>query len=49
MKIQITYNNGEEYIAYLADESYDNVITCLMDDISVSVLHSIGKVEEDKR
>lgn len=49
MRIKITYNNGEEYIAYLADESYDNVITCLMDDISVSVLHSIGKVEEDKR
>ena len=49
MKIQITYNNGEEYIAYIADESYDNVITCLMDDISVSVLHSMGKAEEDKR
>ena len=48
MKIEITYNNGEKYIAYLADESYENVIACLMDDTSVSVLHSMGKVEESE-
>ena len=41
MKIEITYNNGEKYTAYLADESYENVIACLLDDNSVSVLHSI--------
>jgi hypothetical protein len=46
MKIEITYNNGEKYIAYLADESYDNVMACLMDDVSVSVLHNMGKAEE---
>ena len=46
MKIEITYNSGEKYTAYLADESYNNVIACLMDDISVSVLHSMGKAEE---
>ncbi|MBP5462201.1 MAG: hypothetical protein J6Y20_08770 [Lachnospiraceae bacterium] len=46
MKIEITYNNGEKYTAYLADESYENVIACLMDD--VSVLRSMGKAEEDK-
>ena len=33
MKIEITYNNGEKYTAYLADESYENVIACLMDDV----------------
>lgn len=46
MKIEITYSNEEKYTAYLADESYENVIACLMDDISVSVLHSMGKAEE---
>ena len=25
---------------------YENVIACLMDDVSVSVLHSMGKAEE---
>ena len=48
MKIEITYNNGEQYTAYLADESYENVIACLMDDVSVSVLHSMGKAEESE-
>lgn len=48
MKIEITYNNGEKYITYLADESYDNVIACLMDDISVSVLHSMDKTEGEE-
>ena len=46
MKIEITYNNGEKYIAYIADESHKNIIACLMDDVSVSVLHSMGKAEE---
>ena len=46
MKIEITYNNGEKHTAYLADESYENVMACLMDDVSVSVLYSMGKAEE---
>jgi hypothetical protein len=46
MKIEITYSNGEKYTAYLAEESYENVIACLMDDISASLLHSMGKAEE---
>lgn len=49
MKIEITYSNGEKYTAFIADESYDNVIACLMDDISVSVLHSMGKAEEGEK
>lgn len=36
MKIEITYNNGEKYTANLADESYENVIACILDDDSVS-------------
>ena len=47
MKIEITYNSGEKYTAYLADESYENVIACLMDDVSASLLHSMGKAEEE--
>ena len=46
MKIEITYTNGETYTTYIADESYENVIACLMDDISASVLHNMGKAEE---
>lgn len=46
MKIEITYNNGEKYTAFIADESYKNVMACLMDDVSVSVLHNMGKTEE---
>ena len=46
MKIEITYNNGEKFTAYLAEETYENVLVCLMDDVSVSVLHSMGKAEE---
>lgn len=46
MKIEIAYNNGEKYIAYVADESYDHVLACLMDDVSVSVLRNMGKAEE---
>lgn len=45
MKIEITYNNGEKFTAYLADESYKNVMACLMDDISVAVMHGMGKEE----
>ncbi len=48
MKIEITYSNGEKYTAFLADESYENVIACLLDDISVSVLHSMGMAEESE-
>lgn len=44
MKVEITYNNGEKYTAYLADETYANVIACLLDDISV--LHNMGMAEE---
>ena len=42
MKIEITYDNGEKYIVCLADESYENVMACLMDDISVAVMHDMG-------
>ena len=46
MKIEITYDNGAKYTAYLAEETYENVMACLMDDVSVSVMHSMGKAEE---
>ena len=46
MKIEITYNNGEKFTAYLAEETYENVLASLMDDISFSVLRSMGKAEE---
>ena len=46
MKIEITYNNGEKYTAFITDESYENVMACLMDDVAVSVLHNMGKAEE---
>lgn len=46
MKIEITYNNGEKFTAYLSEETYENVLACLMDDVSVSVLHNMGKAEE---
>ena len=45
MKIEITYNNGEKYTAYLTDESYENIIACLLDDVTASVLHNMGKAE----
>lgn len=41
MKIEITYSNGEKYTAFLANETHENVVACLLDDISVSVSHSI--------
>lgn len=41
MKIEITYNNGEKYTASIANETYENVVACLLDDLSVSVSHSI--------
>lgn len=46
MRIEITYSNGEKFTAYLAEETYENVLACLMDDVSVSVLHNMGKAEE---
>lgn len=49
MNIEITYNNGETFTACITDKSYENVMACLMDDISVSIMHSTGKGEENKR
>ena len=49
IKIEITYNNGEKFTAYLAEETYENVMACLVDDVSVSVLHNMGKAEEGER
>ena len=46
MKIEITYGNGEKFTAYLAEETYENVMACLLDDVSVSVLRNMGKAEE---
>ena len=46
MKLEITYDNGAKYTAYLAEETYENVLACLVDDVSVSVMHSMGKAEE---
>lgn len=46
MKIEITYGNGEKFTAFIADESYENVMACLVDDVSVSVLHNMGKAKE---
>ena len=46
MKIEITYNNGEKFTAYIADETYKKIMACLLDDNSVSVLHNMGKKEE---
>ena len=48
MKIEITYNSGAKYTAYLADETYDNVMACLLDDVTVSVLHSMAADKEDR-
>lgn len=47
MKVEITYNNGYKFTAYLTDESYGNVMACLMDDDSVAITHSMGKTEGD--
>ena len=46
MKIEITYNSGAKYTAYLADETYENVMACLLDDVTVSVLHSMVDQED---
>lgn len=46
MKIEIIYNSGEKFTAYITEETYENVLACLMDDVSVSVMHSMGKSEE---
>lgn len=45
MKLEITYNNGEKFTAYISDETYENVMACLLDDLSVSITQSMGKVE----
>ena len=45
MKIEITYNSGAKYTAYLADETYENVMACLLDDVTVSVLHNMASKE----
>ena len=45
MKIEISYNNGEKFTAYLSDETYENVMSCLMDDVSVSIMHNMGGAE----
>lgn len=47
MKVEITYNNGEKFTAYLTNETYENVMACLMDDDSVSIMQSMGKAEGD--
>lgn len=44
--MEITYNNGEKYTVCITDEAYGNVIGCLLDDISVSLSHDMGKAEE---
>lgn len=48
MKIEITYDNGAKYTAYLADETYENVMACLLDDVTVSVLHSMAADKEEQ-
>lgn len=45
MNIEITYNNGEKFTACLTDKSYENVMACLMDDLSVSIMHSAAEKE----
>lgn len=49
MNIEITYNNGEIFTACLTNETYENVMACLMDDNSVSVMHSMGNGEDSKQ
>lgn len=46
MKVEITYNNGETFTACITDKSYENVMACLLDDVSVSITHSMAKAEE---
>lgn len=40
MKLEITYSNGEKFTALITDETYENVMACLLDDVSVSIMHS---------
>ena len=47
MKIEITYNNGEKFTAHLAEETYENVMACLLDDVTVSVLHNMASKEDE--
>ena len=46
MKIEITYDNDAKYTAYIPDETYENVMACLLDDVTVSVLHSMAADKE---
>lgn len=43
MKLEITYSNGEKFTALIADETYENVMACLLDDVSVSIMHSMAR------
>ena len=45
--IEIIYNNGQKFNVCLTDESYANVFGCLLDDDTVSVSHSMGRVVLD--
>ena len=46
MKIEITYNNGEKFTAYISDKTHEKIMACLLDDNSVSVFHNMDKAEE---
>lgn len=48
MNIEITYNNGDTFTACLTNETYENVMACIMDDDSVSIMHSTAKGEENE-
>ena len=40
MKIEITYNDGKKFISFISNESYKNIISCFLDDISVYTIHN---------
>lgn len=46
MQIEIQYKNGNTFTVTIDEKNVQNVTACLLDDISVSVLHSMGKAEE---
>lgn len=48
MKIKITYNNGNKFTAYLSEETYEKVLACIMDDVSVAVMNNMRRTEEDE-
>ena len=49
MKIEITYNNGEKFTAYISNKTYENVMACLLNDTSVTIIHNIVKTEEKEQ